>query len=322
MPADSSTLTLPVPAGFELRRVVCSYGYFILHPNHWDVANGCLGRTLTLANGRLARVVVDQPQRPRLRVRCARRLDTAERAEVKRQVTRMLRVSEDQAAWRRVIRIEPALARRRYGRMFRSPTLFEDIVKTITSCNVTWGNTITMNRRLCREVGGGGFPSPQQVADFGAEALRERCGVGYRAERIHRMARGFLDGSVAALRLEDPARPTDAVLADLLSLNGIGPYAAGNICQLLGRYDCLAIDSETYRHYAKHHGVTRPGTKDAAGLKKFHARIEAHYARFQPFAFKAYWFELWSAYEAAFGRAWTWDRETTGTQFTAAVLNR
>ena len=60
---------------------------------------------------------------------------------------------------------------------------------------------------------------------------------------------------------------------------------------------------------------------EGVGERKSSAQITEHYARYQPFAFKAYWFKLWSDYESRYGRAWTWDRDTTGTQFTAAVLN-
>ena len=233
----------------------------------------------------------------------------------------MLRLDEDQRAWQRSVRgLDPALAGRNYGRMFRSPTLFEDMVKTMTSCNVTWRNTITMNRLLCEHVGDGGFPTPRQVIAFGTDALRTRCKVGYRAERIVRLAERFGEDDQLQRELEDDAAETGVIYERLLKLHGIGPYAAGNICHLLGRYERLAIDSETYRHFSQHHRVPRPAAKDLAGLKRFNQQITEHYHRYQPYAFKAYWFELWSDYEARFGRAWTWDRDTTGTRFTAAVL--
>lgn len=41
-----------------------------------------------------------------------------------------------------------------------------------------------MNAALCKEVGGGAFPTPAQVIECGPEALRDRCGVGYRAKTI------------------------------------------------------------------------------------------------------------------------------------------
>lgn len=41
MPA---TLRLAVPDDYLLHRDCCSYGYFLLHPNHWDVKSHTFSR--------------------------------------------------------------------------------------------------------------------------------------------------------------------------------------------------------------------------------------------------------------------------------------
>jgi hypothetical protein len=41
----------------------------------------------------------------------------------------------------------------------------------------------------------------------------------------------------------DSSVPTPELFAEVRSVKGIGPYAAGNILKLLGRYDYLGIDS-------------------------------------------------------------------------------
>jgi 3-methyladenine DNA glycosylase/8-oxoguanine DNA glycosylase len=176
-----------------------------------------------------------------------------------------------------------------------------------------------MNRRMVEHVGGGNFPTPSQLAAFGETPLKQRCRVGYRAERIVRLARVVADGTLNLAWFASPQRHGDELFAALLKIHGLGPYAAGNVCHLLGHYDRLAIDTETYRHFCLHHGVKRP--KSATGLRKLERRIEKHYADYAPFQFKAYWFELWSDYESRYGRAYTWERDTTGQNFTAAVLS-
>ena len=45
-----------------------------------------------------------------------------------------------------------------------------------------------MNAALCREVGAGAFPTPAQVAACGAEQLQKRCGLGYRARTLCKLA--------------------------------------------------------------------------------------------------------------------------------------
>lgn len=313
-----TTLTL-IPPGksFDLHRAVCSYGYFILAPNLWDIEKKVLHRPLRTRAGRLVHTVLRQRRDGKLSLKCDRPVERSEHDHLREQVGRMLRFGETYAGWRKV---HSLAKKKRFDRMFRSPTLFEDMVKTITSCNVTWRNTIGMNKMMVQYVGHGGFPTPEQLADFGEQRLKDKCRVGYRADRIIRLARRVADGELDIAWFENPQRTSDELYDAFLELHGIGPYAAGNLCHLVGRYDKLAIDTETYRHYCLHYPVKRPKGDDAAGLKKLHAKIEKHYGQFAPHQFLAYWFELWEDYQARKGPAWTWDRDTTGTEFTAALL--
>jgi len=131
--------------------------------------------------------------------------------------------------------------------------------------------------------------------------------VGYRDTRLIELARLFVPrkGKPAAIDqawLEDPASSDDEVFAFLKTLPGIGPYAAGNIMMLLGRYSRLALDTESLRH-----GKTVLGLKgtDASIMKQ----LARHYEPFGPYRFKSYWFELWTHYQASHGPAHTWDRQ-------------
>lgn len=51
-----------------------------------------------------------------------------------------------------------------------------------------WGRTLKMNAALCHHVGSGAFPTPEQIAAFGAARLQASCGLGYRARSLHRLA--------------------------------------------------------------------------------------------------------------------------------------
>ncbi|KJE97964.1 hypothetical protein CAOG_08029 [Capsaspora owczarzaki ATCC 30864] len=66
------------------------------------------------------------------------------------QIARMLRLDLDTRPFHNLF---PAAFHLGFGRVFRSPTLFEDFVKTITSTNVVWGGTRKMNERLCETAG-------------------------------------------------------------------------------------------------------------------------------------------------------------------------
>ncbi len=324
-----ATLQLAPPADYDLARDVCSYGYFLLAPNHWDHESRVLWRVFALADGPvLAEIAQPKGAGGKLRVRTSRSLLREGKDELVGQVTRMLRLDESAEMLAAFHRLDPRFKKCGRGRLFRSPTLFEDVIKTVTSCNVQWPGTITMNQRLCEVVGAkvrlGGvtahaFPSAKQLAKVSAGTLRGRCRVGYRDKRIVELARLFSmpvkRGGIDQAMLQDPATSDDVLFRTLVDLPGIGPYAAANIMQLLGRYGRLPLDTESVRH-----GRTMLGLKGSSAqvMKKVHA----HFAPMGDQAFRSYWFEMWTFYESKHGPAWTWERSTTGRLFTAAHLNK
>jgi 3-methyladenine DNA glycosylase/8-oxoguanine DNA glycosylase len=324
-----ATLQLAPPADYDLARDVCSYGYFLLAPNHWDHESRVLWRVFALADGPvLAEIAQPKGAGGKLRVRTSRSLLRVGKDELVGQATRMLRLDESAEMLAEFHRLDPRFKKSGRGRLFRSPTLFEDVIKTVTSCNVQWPGTITMNQRLCEVVGAKvrlsgvtahAFPSAKQLAKVSAGTLRGRCRVGYRDKRIVELARLFSTpvkrGGIDQAMLQDPATPDDVLFRTLVELPGIGPYAAANIMQLLGRYGRLPLDTESVRH-----GRTMLGLKGSSAqvMKKVHA----HFAPMGNQAFRSYWFEMWTFYESKHGPAWTWERSTTGRLFTAAQLNK
>jgi len=323
--------TIPVPPDYSLTRDACSYGYFLLSPNHWDPRTETLTRVLDLEGGP-ARIVIAQPRadgkpgpsrisKASHFTRGADLACTSDRRLAKREITeasgliaRMLRLDDDATTIRAYHKVDPRFKALGRGRLFRSPTLFEDIIKTVTSCNVQWPSTVVMNERLCAVVGdGGAFPSARKLARARASTLRARCRVGYRDRRIIELSEMFASGEIDPHWCEDPATSDEDLREFLIDLPGIGPYAAANIMQLLGRYHLLPLDSESVRHGKAILGMEG---SDKAIMKM----IDAHFAPFGPHKFRSYWFELWEFYEQKRGPSWTWERETTGKTFTASQL--
>jgi 3-methyladenine DNA glycosylase/8-oxoguanine DNA glycosylase len=311
----ATRFSIPVPRDFVLRRDYCSYGYFLLEPNHWEPRLSMLSRILDLTGGP-ARLDVLQPGRKGspLAIKADRGLSKKDRAEATRLLSRMLRLDEDHTLIREFHSVDPRFKKIGRGRLMRSPTFFEDVIKTVTSCNVTWPSTVVMNIRLCEVVGrGGAFPTPTRLARTRPATLRARCRVGYRDQRIIELSRMFASGEVQPEWFEDPATPDEAIHEKLLSWPGIGPYAAANIMQLLGRYHRLPLDSESIRHGKAVMGLK--GT-DRAIMKRMHN----HFAPFGRHAFRSYWFELWEFYEKKAGISWTWEKKKVGSSFTASKL--
>lgn len=327
-----STLRLGTPADYLLSRDFCSYGYFLLAPNRWDPESQRFSTMLTLPE-RVVKITVSQEGGGRealrtqrsarpgppgsagspLRVVCDRLLDRAEQAEVKSQLVRMLRLDEDDRTIRGFHRTDPRWKKSGRGRLMRSSSLFQDVVRTVTSCNVTWPSTVHMNERLCAVVGGGAFPTAQKLKRTRASTLRARCRVGYRDKRLVQLADLFATGAIDETRWTSPEVSDDEVFKELVELPGIGPYAAANIMQLLGRYARLPLDTESVRHGRVVLGMEG---SDAEVMR----RVGEHFAPFGEHAFRSYWFELWDFYESRRGPSWLWDPETTGKSFTANQL--
>ncbi|MBS0190297.1 MAG: hypothetical protein U0573_05240 [Phycisphaerales bacterium] len=316
------SFSLQTPSDYLLSRDVCSYGYFLLAPNFWNVSEQSLARGLLLG-GKPVGVLIEQSGRrgSPLRIRLDRALAGRDRALAEAQLRRMLRLEEDHSHVRDFHKVDPRWKRSGRARLFRSPTLFEDVLKTVTSCNVTWPGTVTMNRRLCEVVGKKTpsglltFPDPAALARTRPQTLRARCRVGYRDLRIIELARMFAGRAAEVRTIEDPATPDELLHETLLSLPGVGPYAAANIMQLLGRYARLPLDTESVRH-----GKTVLGyTGSSAQVMR---RVRDHFAPFADQAFRSYWFEMWEHYEKLQGPAHTWERDTTGTMFTASTLKK
>ncbi|MDX2148773.1 MAG: hypothetical protein SFZ23_14765 [Planctomycetota bacterium] len=351
-----ASLRVPVPADYLLWRDVCSYGYFLLAPNRWHPTLATFTRPLVLSEGPVA-VRLRQRGTERepfaracgedLRVELSRTLSRPERGELRAQLARMLRLDESESLIAAFHARDPRWKASGRGRLFRSPTLFEDVIKTVTSCNVQWPGTVQMNIRLCEVAGDAApegsrraaaharqaaassrpaadkpgarvppvraFPRAGRLSRVRPSMLRARCRVGYRDERIVALAKLFATGAIHELRLEDPSLNDDEVFARLKELPGVGPYAAANIMQLLGRYARLPLDTESVRHGKNILGFT-------GSSRRIMDLVDEHFAPFGDQAFRSYWFELWEFYESKRGPSWTWERDETGSFFTAAQL--
>ena len=314
-----TTLQIQAPADFSLPRDVCSYGYFLLAPNHWDVDKQHMLRVMEFEAGP-SLCTIDQPASGKVRARFDRSLDKTEQQQARVQITRMLCLDTTHAEIKSFHKADPRWKKSGVGRLFRSPTLFEDVIKTVTSCNVTWPSTVNMNRRLCEVCGRKSpsgvpsFPTAKKLARTRVGTLRGRCRVGYRDQRIIDLAKLFHKGHIDHHWIENVGSD-DEVFKFLITLPGIGPYAAGNIMQLMGRYSRLALDTESVRHGKAVLGMA--GT-DNQMMKS----LRAHYEPFGDHKFRSYWFEIWRFYESKAGPATTWRREATDTMFTAANLSK
>ena len=188
-------------------------------------------------------------------------LDRDDRKAIRSQIARMFRLDDDLAPfYRRIDRDERlSWAAAGAGRLLASPTVFEDVIKTICTTNCAWSATIRMTSALV-ERGNGTFPEPGALAQTPAAWYRDVARMGYRGRYVQSIARAVNDGSVDLESLRPARGRSDADVEEaLLALPGIGPYGAAHVMQLLGRHRSLVLDSWTRPAYLRLANKKRAG---------------------------------------------------------------
>ena len=291
------------PAGevVDLRRVFLSHGIAELPPMRLDQKawtfeitvplTGLAARTLVISQARPGHgliAVVGQPPTPRVG------------AAIMAQVRHVLSLDLDLTPFYAVAADDPDLAWviRGAGRMVRSPTVFEDVVKTICTTNTSWGGTTRMVNALVEHLGekapgapatgpyGRAFPTPQAMAAAPGRFYKRVAGAGYRGPYLKSLAtavaRGRVDLEALASASHDDL-PDGEVATQLQALPGVGPYAAAHIMLMLGRYDQLILDSWTRPTYARLLGKKRPVSDRT---------MERRFKRYGRYAGLAFWLFL------------------------------
>lgn len=99
----------------------------------------------------------------------------------------------------------------------------------------------------------GNFPSPNELAYLDESFLAKRCGLGYRAGHIIKLARDIVEGKIQLRQLEELSQGASLSsymqLEDQLKqINGFGPFTRANVLMCMGYYHVIPTDLETIRH--------------------------------------------------------------------------
>jgi 3-methyladenine DNA glycosylase/8-oxoguanine DNA glycosylase len=236
---------------------------------------------------RLSNRIVEATMRERsgsLIVETSSRLNVRDAATLERIVVRMFRLGDDLSPFYAMLGNGDPLrwSASGAGRILASPTVFEDVVKTICTTNCAWSATVRMTTALA-QLGDGAFPSAELLAVTPDEWYRDVARMGYRGAYVGSIARSVAGGELDLESLADPARyDDDRVEEALLALPGIGPYGAAHVMQLLGRHRALVLDSWTRPKYRR-----LAGKKQAAD-----STIRRAFARYGAYAGLAFWLYL------------------------------
>ena len=288
-------LPLRGPSGepVDLWRTIVSHGVASLPPAEVDEEQRVMTVTVPLSRGRPRTIRIRQG-RGGARVDVLGPAPTPATEHAIRDVfRRMLNLEENLAPLYAVAADDPELAwiTAGAGRMFRSPTVFEDVVKTICTTNCTWSATIRMVTALVGELGeasagdfGRAFPTPAAMAAAREPFYRDVVRAGYRGAYLRTLAREVAKGNLDLEELRTAPQeelPDDEVAGRLLALPGVGPYAAAHVMMLLGRHGRLILDS-----------WTRPTYAALNGRKMGDRQIERRFKRYGSYAGLAFWLML------------------------------
>lgn len=275
--------------------MVESHGWVRLPPFGWDATGGVLDRVERLSSGRVVKLRV-QGSDEGVTIDVADNLTEAERGEMVDRVGWMLQLKQDLSEFYALAQDEPALAdleESAKGRILRSSTLFEDVIKTILTTNVQWSGTIRMAEALVDRFGlllpsdasQRAFPHADALASTDEPSLRA-AGLGYRAPYVLGLARSIASGARDLEALRRSELPAVELRQRLLTIKGVGDYAAANLMILLGRYDFVPVDS-----WAR----TMVSREWYDGEPVGRAEVETAFKEWGPWKGLAYWFWNWGA---------------------------
>ena len=293
MAATALEIPLRGPAGepVDLWRTLVSHGVASLPPAQLDEEARTMTVTVPVRGAKPRTVRIEGAKKAaRVTILGPAAGDRVRRA-VRDVVVRMLNLEEDLSVLYEAAKADDHLAwiRAGAGRMFRSPTVFEDVVKTICTTNCAWSATVRMVTALVEELGelsagghGRAFPTAEAMAAAPESFYRETVRAGYRGAYLQTLAEQVAAGELDLEALLDPGLDDEETAARLLALPGVGPYAAAHVMMLLGRHSRLVLDSWTRPKYASLNG----------GRKASDRQLERRFARYGRHAGLAFWLFL------------------------------
>lgn len=131
------------------------------------------------------------------------------------------------------------------------------------------------------------FPLPEAIASISFDEFHAKARMGYRSEYVYILAQRVTSGELNLEALKRSSLPTKELKKELLSIKGVGNYAAANLLMLIGRYDELAIDSIFHTYMSERYfNGQQPTDKEACAI----------YDEWGKWKYLAYWFEIWDYY--------------------------
>ena len=182
-------LKIPIPRNFSFRRTVASHGWYQLPPFALDTAKWELSRVIDVGQKPPVTIFLTE-RKTHVRVNTSRPLTKSEAAIVLRDARHILRLDDDLVPFYLATGNDPEfswIGEQGAGRLLRSPTVYEDLVKMICTTNCSWALTLKMVNGLVNNLGRESndgrksFPNAADMASMPLKFFVDEVRAGYRA---------------------------------------------------------------------------------------------------------------------------------------------
>ena len=286
----SFSLEIKMPRKFSFRHTVGSHGWYDLPPFDHVEGTSKLFYVFQPYERDTALSAIIEKHRLVIKVTLSNKPKDVRRIE--HGVRHILRLDDDLSEFYRALEDDKRLswiADVNAGRLLRSPTVWEDLVKTICTTNCSWALTKKMVINLVEKLGAEAsdgrraFPTAEAMASQNAEFYRNEIRAGYRSPYFVELAESVARGKLDVESWLHSDLPTPELKKELKKVKGVGDYAAENLLKLLGRFDGLALDSWLRGQFYKTHNNGRV-CKDK--------KIERYYSQFGEWRGLAIWCDM------------------------------
>ncbi len=303
---DKAVTSIWIGGPFSLKATALGHGWHECSPMSWCEGGGCL-QVIERRGGMPVRLSLTSGGRRGHRVGVKVTVEAMEMSDellslMRSRVRTMLRADADLSGFFELAESDEGLAplvRVGAGRILRSASMTENIVKVICATNVNWAQAVKMINRIgqlgphLKEFRSqNSWPTPAEILSAGEGYLLNVARVGYRAKSIMSFCRSVLEGTFDAEDLDVRAltASTQELYKRLLSIRGIGPSSANFLLGQLGRHEQMSIDSWTKTYVSRKH---------FGGRKATVRQIENVYARYGRWRNLVWWFEQWMEWDTA-----------------------
>lgn len=262
------TIVFECPEFYDLYMTCHAHGWKNLSPFSWDYEENVLRFAALVENQPIDMVAKQSGGTCKVTLTSQQKLDRSSKSKAKAIISRSLGldidISELLSLAKKTGSEYVKLITKGAGRLLRAPTLWEDAAKTLFTTNCSWFLTQKICDSACSETfvhpapsGAFPFPSPDKIAGYEADQLKQLMPVGYRAVYLKPLSEIFMnDPTFEGVETNG----FDYKSADELvrGLKGFADYATAHLLILAGYYNEIPIDTVVVSYLKRNHRVRKP----------------------------------------------------------------